>query len=316
MSGCRSEVEEQLPSRFSTPLHLGPFEYSLRRRRLCAIGVSTLRVVEEWRVMRLTASLMILGFLALLASDARAQETNISLNIQGASAEPQRTPALVIHEVISPPSTFKDAPAALQVPGAPPKKAAYKSSAVIAGAPSVALSTQPIVFHEVSPSGEIVTTGNPKYDELIALSAARNGVDPNLVVAMMRQESGFNPRALSYKGASGLMQLMPATARRFGVTNIFDAAQNIEGGTRYLRFLLDQFKGDVNLVLAGYNAGEHAVVNSGYQIPRYRETQNYVKSISARYDASKHRAASARRNTGPVAPSAETFSQGRLSNNY
>jgi len=316
MSGCRSEVEEQLPSRFSTPLHLGPFD-SLRRRRLCAIGVSTLRVVDEWRVMRLTASLMILGFLALLASDARAQETNISLNIQGASAEPQRTPALVIHEVISPPSTFKDAPAAaLQVPGAPTKKAAYKSSAVIAGAPSVALSTQPIVFHEVSPSGEMVTTGNPKYDELIALSAARNGVDPNLVVAMMRQESGFNPRALSYKGASGLMQLMPATARRFGVTNIFDAAQNIEGGTRYLRFLLDQFNGDVNLVLAGYNAGEHAVVNSGYQIPRYRETQNYVKSISARYDASKHRAASARRNTGPVAPSAETFSQGRLSNNY
>jgi len=141
-------------------------------------------------------------------------------------------------------------------------------------------------------------------------------VDPNLVVAMMRQESGFNPRALSYKGASGLMQLMPATARRFGVTNIFDAAQNIEGGTRYLRFLLDQFNGDVNLMLAGYNAGEHAVVNWGYQVPRYRETQNYVKSISARYDASKHRAASAKRNTAPVAPSAETFSKGRLSNNY
>jgi soluble lytic murein transglycosylase-like protein len=267
--------------------------------------------------MRSTASLMILAFLALLVSDARAQETNISLSIENPSSAQQRTPALVIHEVIAAPSTFKDAPAdVLQVPGAPAKKAAYKSSAVIAGAPSVALTTQPIVFHEVSPTGEMVTTGNPKYDELIALSAARNGVDPNLVVAMMRQESGFNPRALSYKGASGLMQLMPATARRFGVTNIFDAAQNIEGGTRYLRFLLDQFNGDVNLVLAGYNAGEHAVVNWGYQVPRYRETQNYVKSISARYDASKHRAASARRNTAPVAPSAETFSKGRLSNNY
>src|SRR5207244_8389663 len=102
---------------------------------------------------------------------------------------------------------------------------------------------QPLVFPGLLPSvdGEMGTTGNPKYDELIALSAARNGVDPNLVVAVMRQESGFNPRARSYKGASGLMQLMPGTAQRFGVTNIFDAAQNIEGSTRYLRFLLHQF---------------------------------------------------------------------------
>ena len=269
--------------------------------------------------MRSTASLMILAFLALLVSDVRAQETNISLNIEGASSELQRTPKLVIQEVIAPPSIVKNAPAtALQILGAPTKNAAYKSSAVTAGAPSVASATQPIVFPTLLPSvdGEMGTTGNPKYDELIALSAARNGVDPNLVVAVMRQESGFNSRARSYKGASGLMQLMPATARRFGVTNIFDAAQNIEGGTRYLRFLLDQFNSDVSLVLAGYNAGEHAVVNSGYQIPRYRETQNYVRSISARYDASKHRAAGAKRNAGPVAPSVETFSKGRLSNNY
>jgi soluble lytic murein transglycosylase-like protein len=267
--------------------------------------------------MRSTASLMILAFLALIVIDARAQEASISLNIEGASGQLQRTPALVIHEVVAPPVIVKTAPAAaLKTQGAPKKDAASKSSA--AGAPSVTPSTQPIVFPAVSPTvdGEMGTTGNPKYDELIALSAARNGVDPNLVVAVMRQESGFNPRARSYKGASGLMQLMPGTAQRFGVTNIYDAAQNIEGGTRYLRFLNDQFNGDVNLILAGYNAGEHAVVNSGYQVPRYRETQNYVKSISARYDASKHRAASARRNTAPVAPSAETFSKGRLSNNY
>jgi soluble lytic murein transglycosylase-like protein len=160
------------------------------------------------------------------------------------------------------------------------------------------------------------TTGNPKYDELIVQSAARNGVDPNLVVAVMRQESGFNPRARSYKGASGLMQLMPATAQRFGVTNIFDAAQNIEGGTRYLRFLLDQFNGDVKLVLAGYNAGENAVVNSGYRIPRYKETQNYVRSISARYDATKNKTSGTKRSGTPVAPSPETFANGRLSNNY
>jgi soluble lytic murein transglycosylase-like protein len=260
---------------------------------------------------------MILAFLALLVSDARAQETSISLNIEGASGQLQRTPALIIHEVVAPPVVVKTAPAAaLKTQGAPKKDAASKSSA--AGAPSVTPSSQPIVFPAVLPNvtGEMWTTGNPKYDELIALSAARNRVDPNLVVAVMRQESGFNARARSYKGATGLMQLMPATAQRFGVTNIFDAAQNIEGGTKYLRFLLDQFNGDVNLVLAGYNAGENAVVNSGYRVPRYRETLNYVRSISARYDASKHRAVSAMRNAGPVAPSVETFSQGRLSNNY
>lgn len=267
--------------------------------------------------MRRTHSLMILAFLALIVSDARAQEASIPLNIEGASAELQRTPSLVIHEVVTPPVIGKSAPAAaLKTQGAPTKNAASKSSA--AGAPSVTATSQPIVFPGVSTSNavEIGTTGNPKYDEFILQSAARNGVDPNLMIAVMRQESGFNSRARSYKGASGLMQLMPATASRFGVTNIFDPAQNIEGGARYLRFLLDSFNGDVNLVLAGYNAGENAVVNSGYRVPRYRETQNYVRSISARYDASKNRSASAARNAAPVAPSVETFSKGRLSNNY
>ena len=112
---------------------------------------------------------------------------------------------------------------------------------------------------------------------------------------------------------------MPATAQRFGVTNIFDPAQNIEGGAKYLRFLLDTFNGDVNLALAGYNAGENAVVNSGYRIPRYRETQNYVRSISSRYDAGKKVGKTA--GSAPAAaPSAAVFSGGaassRLSNNY
>ena len=115
------------------------------------------------------------------------------------------------------------------------------------------------------------------------------------------------------------MQLMPGTAARFGVTNIFDPAQNIEGGTRYLRFLLDSFNGDVDLALAGYNAGEHAVMNSGYKIPRYRETQNYVRSISARYDASKKTTRRVAVGTS-AAPAATIFSGGaassRLSNNY
>jgi soluble lytic murein transglycosylase-like protein len=152
--------------------------------------------------------------------------------------------------------------------------------------------------------------------ELADRAADRYGLPRHLVRSVMAAESGFQPLAVSPKGAIGLMQLMPGTAQRFGVTNIYDPAQNIEGGTRYLRFLLDSFNGDVSLVLAGYNAGENAVVNSGYRIPRYRETQNYVRNISARYDSAKNKAASSRRSAAPAAPSAETFSKGRLSNNY
>jgi soluble lytic murein transglycosylase-like protein len=99
----------------------------------------------------------------------------------------------------------------------------------------------------------------------------------------MHQESSFKSRAISPKGARGLMQLMPGTAMRFGVTNVFDPRQNIEGGARYLRFLLDRFDGDVNLALAGYNAGEGAVEKYGWRIPPYAETQEYVRRISRRY---------------------------------
>jgi soluble lytic murein transglycosylase-like protein len=99
----------------------------------------------------------------------------------------------------------------------------------------------------------------------------------------MHQESSFKSRAISPKGARGLMQLMPLTAARFGVTNIFDPRQNIEGGARYLRFLLDRFDGNINLALAGYNAGEGAVEKFGWRIPPYSETQEYVRRISRRY---------------------------------
>jgi soluble lytic murein transglycosylase-like protein len=99
----------------------------------------------------------------------------------------------------------------------------------------------------------------------------------------MHQESSFKPRAMSYKGARGLMQLMPGTASRFGVSNIWDPKQNIEGGARYMRFLLDLFSGDVRLALAGYNAGEGAVMKYGYQVPPYSETREYVRRIGNRY---------------------------------
>jgi hypothetical protein len=128
------------------------------------------------------------------------------------------------------------------------------------------------------------TTGNPTVDSYILDSGRRNSVDPLLLYAIMHQESTFKPRAMSNKGARGLMQLMPGTAVRFGVTSIWDPQQNIEGGTRYMRFLLDKFEGNVQLALAGYNAGEGAVIKYGFRIPPYSETQEYVRRISRRYD--------------------------------
>jgi len=127
------------------------------------------------------------------------------------------------------------------------------------------------------------TTGNAQVDQYLINSATNNGVDPLLLYSIMHQESSFKSRAISPKGARGLMQLMPFTAMRYGVTNIFDPRQNIEGGARYVRFLLDRFDGDISLVLAGYNAGEGAVDKYGWHIPPYSETQEYVRRISRRY---------------------------------
>lgn len=127
------------------------------------------------------------------------------------------------------------------------------------------------------------TTGNAQVDEYLIKSGTNNRVDPLLLYSIMHQESSFKSHAISPKGARGLMQLMPFTAMRYGVTNIFDPRQNIEGGARYVRFLLDRFDGDINLVLAGYNAGEGAVEKFGWRIPPYSETQEYVRRISRRY---------------------------------
>ena len=127
------------------------------------------------------------------------------------------------------------------------------------------------------------TTGNKAIDNLIRLNGQRYGVDPYLVYCVIRQESGFRTGATSAVGAMGLMQLMPGTAARYGVTNPYDPAQSIAGGTRYLANLLRLFGGRVDLALAGYNAGEGAVMKYGNRVPPYRETQNYVRTIGTRY---------------------------------
>lgn len=128
-----------------------------------------------------------------------------------------------------------------------------------------------------------LSSGDATIDAMVRQAAARHGVDPRLIFLVMQAESGFRLRAMSPKGATGLMQLMPATAVRLGVTNIFDPRENVFGGVRYLRWLLDRFGGDVRLALAGYNAGEGAVQSYGNQVPPFLETQNYVRSIVMRY---------------------------------
>ena len=127
------------------------------------------------------------------------------------------------------------------------------------------------------------TSGNDRIDHLIKVNAARFGVDPYLVFCVIEQESRFQQYARSPKGAQGLMQLMPGTARRLGVRRPYDPAENIMGGTRYLKELMTMFNGRVDLVLASYNAGEGAVMKYGRNVPPYRETREYVKKIGKRY---------------------------------
>lgn len=120
------------------------------------------------------------------------------------------------------------------------------------------------------------------YEAWIAESAARHGVDPNLLMAVIKCESNFNRMAISRAGAQGLMQLMPDTAKLVKVSDPFDPRQNLDGGTRYLKYLLDSFD-DKRLALAAYNAGEGAVRRHG-GVPPYKETKNYVAAVLAQYD--------------------------------
>jgi len=118
-----------------------------------------------------------------------------------------------------------------------------------------------------------------QYDSIIETAAVSSAVEANLLRAVIVVESGFNSRAVSKRGAMGLMQLMPATATRFGVSNPYDPRQNVHAGARYLKFLIDRFGQDVRLALAAYNAGEDAVARNGGQIPPFAETQAYVPRV-------------------------------------
>ena len=123
-------------------------------------------------------------------------------------------------------------------------------------------------------------------ENLIEKYAQKNNLDPDFIKAVVKQESGFNPDATSKCGAMGLMQLMPQTAKGLGVVDAYDPEQNIEGGVKYLKSMLNRFNNDPKLALAAYNAGPGAVQKYG-DIPPYKETQNYVKNILASYEAIK-----------------------------
>ena len=123
---------------------------------------------------------------------------------------------------------------------------------------------------------------------LIAEAAQKHGVDPRLVAAVAGRESAWNAQAVSAAGACGLMQLMPATARYLGISNVFDARENVFGGVHYLRTLLDTFHGDLDLTLAAYNAGPGAVQRYG-GVPPYRETRAYVTAVRGAYERSRAR---------------------------
>lgn len=134
---------------------------------------------------------------------------------------------------------------------------------------------------------DIPITGDCDVDCMINRAAVREGLDPRFVHAVVLQESKYDTHALSQAGARGLMQLMPATAERFGCDDANDAAANVKAGTKYLAWLLKRFSGDVTLALAGYNAGEGAV--DRYKgVPPYSETQNYVKKIVSNYGKAYH----------------------------
>ncbi len=145
---------------------------------------------------------------------------------------------------------------------------------------------QKILDTSIENKKNVNSVSRGEINDLIDKYSAQAGLDVDFVKAVINQESGFNPNATSKCGAMGLMQLMPGTAQGLGVTNAYDPEQNIQGGTKYLKGLMDRFDNNKSLALAAYNAGPNAVKKYG-GIPPYQETQNYVKSVLARYDRIK-----------------------------
>jgi soluble lytic murein transglycosylase-like protein len=163
-------------------------------------------------------------------------------------------------------------------------------SAVILHGRALAPSAHATETDQLQSPAEVLgmTSGDEQIDRMILEAGAKHGVDPKLIYYVIQQESRFKVNAKSGKNAQGLMQMIPATAERFKVEDVYDPEQNIEGGVKYLRWLLKRFDGNVNLALAGYNAGEGAVERNGNRIPDFEETKNYVAKITRNYGKTYH----------------------------
>jgi soluble lytic murein transglycosylase-like protein len=160
----------------------------------------------------------------------------------------------------------------------------------------------PSYFSSQKASAKGFTAKSSRFDPIIDKYSVQYGLDPSLVRSVIATESGFNERAVSPKGARGLMQLMPGTAADLGVRNILDPEENIHGGVKHLRFLLDTFNNDLSLSLAAYNAGHNRVQRLG-RVPNIPETRNYVESIKKRYGATQM----AETSTAPPGPTTFRF---------
>jgi len=255
-------------------------------RRLVFIDISA----------RFSKAALLLGFVViglLFAVPAKAQDTDSRSELKGSlnslstlyqsevarlEKRQKESKALYDDGLISR-VEFENGEKALADARAKVEQAAREIAAANQPAPAVALNAASIL----PSSNNAWSTGNSKIDNLVRHYGKLHGVDPFLVYCLMSQESSFTVGATSPKGAQGLMQLMPGTAARYGVTNPYDVAQNIMGGTRYLKDLLKLFNGRVDLALAGYNAGEGAVMKYGNTVPPYNETRNYVRLILKRY---------------------------------
>jgi soluble lytic murein transglycosylase-like protein len=173
--------------------------------------------------------------------------------------------------------SFKDERGVVHFTNIPPTDKRYKMIRREAGstAPAPVAANGPVYM----PSQATIQ----RFSNIIDAAAQLHGVDSALVHAVISAESGYNPGALSKAGARGLMQLMPATAQRYGVQNIMDPSENIHGGVKYLKDLIQMFQGNLELAVAAYNAGENAVIRYGHKVPPYAETVNYVPKVLGFY---------------------------------
>ena len=158
---------------------------------------------------------------------------------------------------------------------------------VLAPVSALAVAATPAVSIDDYIPSDVPTSGDPNLDLIIVHAGRRQGVDPRLIHAVIWQESKYKPEATSHVGAKGLMQLMPATAKRFGCEDSNDAESNVAAGTKYLRWLLKRFDGNVTLALAAYNAGE-GNVDKYEGVPPFGETEAYVRIITGRYGKTYH----------------------------